>query len=206
MSEIRVRLPDGNTLTLPQGSSLLDVANTIGPGLGKAALAGRIDGQLVDLRLPLTDDAAVEIVTSKDADGGDVIRHSAEHVMADAVKRLFPNCQIDAGRADHSEKFQYDFLVDEPFTPEDLERIEKEMQSIIAEDARFEREAVSREEAKGRFSQMGEELKLSRIDDIPDDSEITVFKHGDFQDLCRGPHVQNARQIGAIKLLEASGT
>ncbi len=206
MSEISVRLPDGNTLALPQGSTILDVANAIGPGLGKAALAGRIDGQLVDLRLPLREDVAVEIVTSKDEDGGKVIRHSAEHVMADAVKRLFPDCQIDAGRADHSEKFQYDFLVDEPFTPDDLERIEKEMQSIIAEGSAFDREVVSREEAKARFSEMGEELKLTRIDDIPDDSEITVFKHGGFQDLCRGPHVQHTKQIGAIKLTEASGT
>lgn len=206
MSEISVRLPDGNTLTVSQGSTILDVANAIGPGLGKAALAGRIDGQLVDLRLPLEKDVAIEIVTAKDADGGDVIRHSAEHVMADAVKRLFPNCQIDAGRADHSEKFQYDFLVDEPFTPDDLARIEQEMQEIIKEGKAFTREVVPREDAKQRFAQMGEELKQSRIDDIPDGSEITVFQHGDFQDLCRGPHVQNTKQIGAVKLLEASGT
>ncbi|MDP6977210.1 MAG: threonine--tRNA ligase [Myxococcota bacterium] len=206
MSEISVRLPDGNTLAVPQGSTILDVANAIGPGLGKAALAGRIEGQLVDLRLPLNDDVAIEIVTARDKDGGDVIRHSAEHVMADAVKRLFPKCQIDAGRADHSEKFQYDFLVDEPFTPDDLERIEKEMQRIIKQGTPFAREAVSRDDARKRFADMGEELKLSRIDDIPEDSEITVFQHGEFQDLCRGPHVQNTSQIGAIKLLEASGT
>ncbi len=206
MSEISVRLPDGNTLALPQGSTVLHVAERIGPGLAKAALAGRIAGELVDLRLPLQEDVAVEIVTARDSDGGDVIRHSAEHVMADAVKRLFPNAQIDAGRSDHSEKFQYDFLVADPFTPEDLERIEKEMLSIIATAAPFTRETVSREDAKIRFGARGEELKLLRIDDIPEDSEITVFGHGEFVDVCRGPHVQNTKQIGAVKLTEASGT
>jgi len=206
MSEISVRLPDGNTLAMSRGSTVFQVAEKIGPGLAKAALAGRIDGQLVDLRLPLLEDVAIEIVTAKDRDGDAVIRHSAEHVMADAVKRLFPNAQIDAGRADHSEKFQYDFLVDEPFTPEDLERIEKEMLSIIAEGLVFSREVVSRDDAKARFGEMGEELKLSRIDDIPEDSEITFFGHGDFVDLCRGPHVHDTKQIGAIKLTEASGT
>ena len=109
MSEISVRLPDGNTLVVSHGSTVLQVAERIGPGLAKAALAGRINGQVVDLRSPLYEDTSIEIVTAKSEDGGDVIRHSAEHVMADAVKRLFPNAQVDAGRADHSEKFQYDF-------------------------------------------------------------------------------------------------
>ena len=127
MSAIHVRLPDGKILELPAGSTVLDVASKIGKGLAKAALAGRVDGRLVDLRLPLHTDVSIEIVTSRDPEGGEVIRHSAEHVMADAVKRLFPNAQVDAGRADHSEKFQYDFLVERPFTPEDLEQIEKEM-------------------------------------------------------------------------------
>jgi threonyl-tRNA synthetase len=206
MSEINVRLPDGNTLVVSHGSTVLQVAERIGPGLAKAALAGRINGQVVDLRRPLYEDTAIEIVTAKSEDGGNVIRHSAEHVMADAVKRLFPNAQVDAGRADHSEKFQYDFLVAEPFTPEDLERIEKEMQAIIAEDKPFTREVVARDDAKARFRSMGEELKLSRIDDIPEDAEITLFGHGAFTDLCRGPHVRSTKQIGAIKLTEASGT
>jgi threonyl-tRNA synthetase len=206
MSEISIRLPDGNTLAMSQGSTVLQVAEKIGPGLAKAALAGRIDGRLVDLRLPLLEDVAIEIVTTKDEDAGEVIRHSAEHVMADAVKRLFPKAQIDAGRADHSEKFQYDFLVDDPFTPEDLERIEKEMASIIAGDTQFTREVVTRAEAIARFTQMGEDLKLTRIADIPEDSEITLFGHGDFVDLCRGPHVGSTKQIGAVKLIEASGS
>ena len=206
MSEIHVRLPDGNTVAVQSGSTVLDVAAKIGPGLAKAALAGRIDGTLVDLRTPISQDAAVEIVTSKDADAGGVIRHSAEHVMAEAVLRLFPEAHVDAGRADHSEKFQYDFLVPEPFTPDDLERIEKEMQGIISEASPFTRRVVSREEARALFAEQGNELKLSRLDDIPEDSEITLFGHGQFVDLCRGPHVQDTKQIGAIKLTEASGT
>ena len=203
---LSVTLPDGNRLDLESGSTVLTVAEQIGPGLAKAALAGRIDGELVDLRTPLPGDAAVEIVTARDPEGGEVIRHSAEHVMADAVKRLFPDAQVDAGRVDHGEKFQYDFLVERPFTPEDLERIGEEMQRIIGEDAGFERRVVSREEAHALFAEKGEELKLSRLGDIPDGEEISLFQHGDFVDLCRGPHVQHAGQIGASTLLEVSGT
>ena len=206
MSGLTVTLPDGKTLELESGATVLEVAERIGPGLARAALAGRIGGKLVDLRQPLSGDVELEIVTARDPAGGEVIRHSAEHVMADAVKRLFPSAQVDAGRSDHAEKFQYDFLVDEPFTPEDLERIEKEMDSILAEDARFERQVLSRQEAADLFRSMGEELKLSRLADIPEDDVITVFRHGDFVDLCRGPHVQHAGQIGAVKLLESSGT
>ena len=205
MSEIQVRLPDGRTLGVPVDATVLEVAEQIGPGLAKAALAGRIDGQLVDLRTPLRGDAALEIVTTRDEEGGSVIRHSAEHVMADAVKRLFPGVQIDVGRTDHSEKFQYDFLVDRPFTPEDLEAIEAQMAAILKEGEGFTRRAVSREEARTLFSELGEELKLSRLEDIPDGAEITLFEHGQFVDLCRGPHVRSTKQIGAIKLLEAAG-
>lgn len=205
MSEISVRLPDGKQLAVPAGTTVLAVAERIGPGLARAALAGRFDGQLVDLRAPLVRDGAIEIVTARDPQAGEVIRHSAEHVMADAVKRLFPNAQIDVGRSDHSEKFQYDFLVARPFTPHDLERIEDEMRRILEEGAVFEREVVKREEAKARFAELGEHLKVSRIDDIPEGDPITIYRHGAFQDLCRGPHVQRADQIGAVKLIELAG-
>ena len=205
MSPITVSLPDGKALSVDEGSTVLSVAEMIGPGLAKAALAGRIDGQLVDLRLPLHENVALEIVTSRDPEGGDVLRHSAEHVMADAVKRLFPKAQVDAGRADHSEKFQYDFLVEDPFTPEDIENIEVEMRKILGEKAEFTREVVTREEAKALFAGLGEELKLLRLADIPDGEDITLFRHGGFVDLCRGPHVRSTSQIGAVKLLDASG-
>lgn len=205
MSEIAVRLPDGRTLRVPAGSSVLAVAERIGPRLARDAVAGLVDGALVDLRQPLTHDAALEIVTARHPRAGEVIRHSAEHVMADAVKRLFPGAQVDVGRTDHSEKFQYDFLVERPFTPEDLERIEAEMARIVAEDAPFTRSVLSREEARAKFAAMGEELKLSRLEDIPEGEPITVFAQGRFEDLCRGPHVQHAAQIGAFKLTEAAG-
>ncbi|MCP4908414.1 MAG: threonine--tRNA ligase [bacterium] len=203
---IQITLPDGQELDFEGGVTVLEVAERIGPGLAKAALAGRIDGQIVDLRLPLHESAALEIVTNRDEAGGEIIRHSAEHVMADAVKRLFPEAQVDAGRSDHSEKFQYDFLVEEPFTPEDIERIEKEMHSILSQATPFTREVMTREEAASLFRSLGEELKLSRLGDIPEDAEITIFRHGPFADLCRGPHVGHTKQIGAIKLLESSGT
>ena len=205
MSEIQARLPDGKSLELRAGATVLDVAEKIGPGLAKAALAGRVDGRLVDLRTPLHSDVAIEIVTARDPVGGAVIRHSAEHVMADAVKRLFPQVQIDVGRTDHSEKFQYDFLVERPFTPEDLEQIEKEIGTILGEKSPFTREVWTREQARRFFAEQGEELKLARLEDIPEGEDITVFRHGSFTDLCRGPHVQNAKQIGAFKLLEVAG-
>jgi threonyl-tRNA synthetase len=133
------------------------------------------------------------------------VRHSAEHVLADAVKRLWPDVEIDVGRQDHSEKFQYDFRFARPFTPEDLERIEATMREILAEGAPFERREVSREEAAQLFREMGENLKVERLGDIPEGQPITVYRHGGFVDLCRGPHVQRADQIGAVKLLESSG-
>jgi threonyl-tRNA synthetase len=205
MSDIHVRLPDGRTLAVPAGATVLDVAGKIGPRLAKDAIAGRIDGRLVDLRAPAPDGAAIEIVTARDPAAAEVMRHSAEHVMADAVKRLFPNAQVDVGRTDHSDKFQYDFLVAEPFTPDDLVKIEAEMKRILAEDAPFTREVVSRDEARALFASLGEELKISRLGDIPEGQPITIYRHGRFADLCRGPHVQRTSQIGAVKLLEAAG-
>ncbi len=206
MSSIEVRLPDGRALEMPSGATVLDVARAIGPGLARAAVAGRIDGRLVDLRQPLDRDVDLEIVTLRDPEAGEVIRHSCEHVMADAVKRLFPEAQVDVGRTDHAEKFQYDFLVPRPFTPEDLERIEAEMRRIVKSKAPFERRQVGREEAIRLFRERGEELKVSRIEDIPEGEPITLFSHGDFVDLCRGPHVQRTDQIGAFKLLEVAGS
>ncbi|MDJ0788112.1 MAG: threonine--tRNA ligase [Myxococcota bacterium] len=205
MSGIAVGLPDGRRLEVPAGSTVLDVAKKIGEGLARAALAGRIDGRLVDLRTPIHTDVAVEIVTNKDPEGGEVIRHSAEHVMAEAVKRLFPSAQVDVGRTDHADKFQYDFLVERPFTPEDLEKIQAEMKRIVKQKSEFTREVVGREQARALFAELGEELKLSRLEDIPEGEPITIFRHGDFTDLCRGPHVQHTGQIGAFQLTEAAG-
>jgi len=204
--EVQLELPDGTRLSVPSGTTSREVAQRIGAGLGKAALAGELEGALVDLRAPLRKGGRFRVITARDPEGADVIRHSAEHVMADAVKRLWPATQIDVGRSDHSEKFQYDFDIPVRLTPDDLPRIEAEMAEIVAEDRPFEREIVSRAEAERLFASLGESLKLSRLADIPGDDEITVFRDGDFVDLCRGPHVQRTGQIGAWKLTELAGS
>jgi threonyl-tRNA synthetase len=205
-SEIQLELPDGTTRTVANGTTVLEVAREIGAGLAASALAGKLGEEWLDLRAPLRRGGPFRIVTARDPEAGEVIRHSAEHVMADAVERLWPGTQIDAGRSDHVEKFQYDFRIPERVSPEDFERIEAEMRRIIAEDAEFSREVISRDEARRLFTERGEELKLSRLDDIPEGEEITVYRHGDFVDLCRGPHVQRTGQIGALKLLEVAGS
>lgn len=202
---IELTLPDGSVRSMAYGATALDVAKDIGPGLGKAAIGAALDGELIDLRLPLASGGKLRIITSRDPEAGSFIRHSAEHVMADAVKRLWPDTEIDAGRQDHSEKYQYDFRFPRTFTPEDLVSIEEKMREILAERATFERIEISREEAEALFREMGETLKIERLKDIPEGETITLFRHGSFTDLCRGPHVQHLKQIGAVKLLEASG-
>jgi threonyl-tRNA synthetase len=203
--DIRLRLPDGSERTVPAGSTPLEVARGIGERLARAAVAGELDGAIVDLRAPIPRSGSFRILTTKDSEAGDVIRHSAEHVLADAVERLYPGTIIDAGRQDHSEKFQYDFRFPRGFTPEDLERIEQEMARIVREGREFERQVVSREEAARIFRERGEQIKLVRLAEIPEGETITLFRHGEFVDLCRGPHVQRTDQIGALKLLETSG-
>ncbi len=202
---IRVSLPDGSAREFSAGTTVLEVAEAIGPRLARDTIAGILDDQLVDLRMPIRSDADLRIVTAKDPEAGDVIRHSAEHVLADAVKRLWPGTPIDAGRRDHSEKYQYDFRFPRPFRPEDFERIEEEMAQIISEDLEFERREADRDEVRRVMSERGEDIKLIRLEDIPEDDTITLYSHGPFLDLCRGPHVQRTSQIGAVRLLEASG-
>jgi threonyl-tRNA synthetase len=202
---IRLTLPDGSVRSMPSGSTPLDVAAGIGPRLAKDAVGAEVDGKKVDLRQPLHADGAFRIFTTKSPEAGEFIRHSAEHVLADAVKRLWPEVEIDAGRKDHTEKFQYDFRFSRAFTPEDLAKIEDKMREIVAEKSPFERVEVSREEAARIFAGMGETLKVERLKDIPEGEPITLYRHGRFTDLCRGPHAQTAGQIGAVKLLEASG-
>jgi len=202
---IKLTLPDGGAREFPAGTTPLEVARTVGERLAAAAVAGELDGQIVDLRAPIRRSGSFRVITPRDPEAGPVIRHSAEHVLADAVERLFPGTIIDAGRQDHSEKFQYDFRIDHAFTLEELERIEGEMASIVKEGRPFERQVVSRAEAAEIFRRRKEEIKLIRLQDIPEDDEITLFRHGDFVDLCRGPHVQRTDQIGAFKLIETSG-
>ncbi|HHQ48225.1 MAG TPA: TGS domain-containing protein, partial [Acidobacteria bacterium] len=202
---IHITLPDGSTKDFEAGVTVLEVAQSIGKRLARETVAGLIDGRLVDLRTPIEEDVELKIVTTRDPEGGEVIRHSAEHVLADAVKRIWPGTPIDAGRQDHSEKFQYDFRFPRPFRTEDFEKIEEEMRRIIKEDLPFERIEVTREEARRIMEERGEDIKLVRLEDIPEGETITLYRHGDFLDLCRGPHVQRTSQIGAVRLLEASG-
>ncbi|HSF40247.1 MAG TPA: threonine--tRNA ligase [Thermoanaerobaculia bacterium] len=202
---IHLTLPDGSVRTVAPGTTPLEVAASIGPRLAKDAVGAELDGRKVDLRQPITADGSFRIFTVKSPEAGEFIRHSAEHVLADAVKRLWPDAEYDAGRKDHSEKFQYDFRFPRAFTPEDLEKIEAKMKEILAEGSEFERLEVSREEAERIFSEMGETLKVLRLKEIPEGETITLYRHGRFTDLCRGPHARSLAQIGAVKLLESSG-
>jgi threonyl-tRNA synthetase len=208
---ISLTLPDGSVRDVGAGTTPLEVAAAIGPRLAKDAVGAELDGRPVDLRQPLAEGGRFRIFTAKSPEAGDFIRHSAEHVLADAVKRLFPEAQVDAGRQDHSEKFQYDFRFPRAFTAEDLEAIEAEMGRIVGEGGRFERREVSRREAEEIFEAQGNDLKVERLKDIPEGETITLYRHGagadgGFTDLCRGPHVQRLDQIGAVKLLESSGS
>jgi threonyl-tRNA synthetase len=202
---ISLTLPDGSVREVARGTTSLEVAMSIGPRLAQDAVGAELDGEIVDLRTPLGEGGAFRLFTTKSPEAGDFLRHSAEHVLADAVKRLWPEVEIDAGRQDHSEKFQYDFRFPRAFTAEDLEKIEGKMREILAEDSLFERLEVSREEAAELFAGMGENLKIERLQDIAEGETITVYRHGGFADLCRGPHAQRAGQVKAIKLLETSG-
>lgn len=201
---IELTLPDGSVRSVETGTTALDVALSIGPGLAKATVGAELNGHPLDIRMPLTEGGSFRLFTTKDKEAGDFIRHTAEHMLADAVQRLWPGTEIDAGRQDHSEKFQYDFRFPRPFTPEDLEKIETKMRQIAKEKLELRRREVSREEAAEIFEKRGAELKLDRLKDIPGGDTITLYEHGEFLDLCRGPHAQTTKQVGALKLIETS--
>src|SRR5213083_2248030 len=201
-AEIRVTLPDGSQKTLPKGSTAADLAKAIGPGLAKAALAARVNGEVRDLARPLPDGATVEILTDKQAQALDVLRHSAAHVLATAVRQVFPSAGIGFGPP-IEDGFYYDFQVDRPFTPEDLERLEAKMAEVAQRDYPFVREVVDRAEANRRFAD--DPLKLERISELGDHETISVYTDGPFQDLCRGPHVPRTGRLKHFKLLSAAG-
>src|SRR5213594_3315881 len=200
--DIRVTLPDGSEKRVPAGSTGADLAAAIGPGLARAALAVRVDGHVWDLGRPLPDAAKVAILTDKDPQALDVLRHSSAHVLATAVRQLFPHAKIGFGPP-IEDGFYYDFQVPTPFTPEDLERIEAKMHEVVNADYPFVREEVDRAEAKRRFAD--DPLKLERIEDLGPDEVISVYTDGPFVDLCRGPHVASTGKIKHFKLLHAAG-
>jgi threonyl-tRNA synthetase len=199
---IKVTLPDGTVKEVPAGSTGLDVAKAIGPGLAKAALAARVNGKIWDLGRPLEGDATLSILTDKDPDALEMLRHSAAHILATAVRELFPAAAIGFGPP-IEDGFYYDFGVDRPFTPEDLEKIEARMREVAARDFPFVREVVDRAEANKRFAD--DPLKLERISELGNDEVISVYTDGPFQDLCRGPHVPSTGRLKFFKLLHGAG-
>ncbi|MFA6822889.1 MAG: threonine--tRNA ligase [Geobacter sp.] len=203
MSLINVQLPDGSKRELPNGATVADLAASIGAGLAKAALAGQVNGELVDLSAPLADGATVAIITEKSPEALDIIRHSTSHLMAQAVKELFPQAKVTIGPAVEN-GFYYDFDVDTPFTPEDLEKIEKRMAELAAAGQAVQRSVMSAAEAIAFFEKMGEPYKKELIQDIGAE-QVSIYSQGGFADLCRGPHVPNTNKLKAFKLLSIAG-
>ncbi|MFP4280260.1 MAG: threonine--tRNA ligase [Halochromatium sp.] len=201
-----ITLPDGSQRQYPQAVTVSAVAADIGAGLAKAALAGRVNGRLVDTSYPIADDAQLAIVTRRDEEALELLRHDAAHVMAQAVQELYPGTQVTIGPAIEN-GFYYDFARDEPFTPDDLSAIEQRMQEIVKRDLPIEREVWEREQAKAVFRDLGEHYKVEIIDDIiPPGEEVSVYRQGDWFDVCRGPHLPSTGKLGnGFKLTKLAG-
>jgi len=200
----QVSLPDGSKRDYENPITVAEIAESIGAGLAKAALAGRVDGTLVDTSYVVKSDAEVAIVTERDEDGIEVLRHSCAHLMAQAVQRLFPKAQVTIGPV-IEEGFFYDFAFERPFTPEDLEAIETSMNEIVKENLDVQRSVLPREEAVKLFKEMGEDYKVEIIESIPGDENLSFYRQGEFIDLCRGPHVPNTGKFKAFKLTNVAG-
>ncbi|AST27161.1 threonine--tRNA ligase [Ralstonia nicotianae] len=201
---IAITLPDGSRREFPGPVTVAEVAQSIGAGLAKAALAGRIDGQLVDTSFRIEQNVDLAIVTDKDTDGLDVIRHSTAHLLAYAVKELYPEAQVTIGPVIEN-GFYYDFAYKRPFTPEDLVAIEKRMAELAKKDEKVTREVWSRDDAVKLFEGMGEKYKAEIIASIPEDQEIGLYREGNFVDLCRGPHVPSTGKLKVFKLMKVAG-
>jgi len=201
---MHVELPDGSKREVPDGATVADVAASIGRGLAKAAIAGKVNGKVVDVYAPVSDNAKIEIVTPKSEAGLDTIRHSTAHLMAMAVQELFPGTQVTIGPVIEN-GFFYDFGTDRPFTDEDLRNIEAKMTEIVKRDLPVLREVLTREEAIETFEKLGEKYKVEIIKGIPGDEPLTVYHQGDWFDLCRGPHVPSTGRLGAFKLTSVAG-
>ncbi|MFN2382984.1 MAG: threonine--tRNA ligase [Gemmatimonadota bacterium] len=197
-------LPDGTALELPPAATPLEVAGRIGPRLAKAALAAEVDGRVVDLSLPLDAGGAIRILTARDPEALEVYRHSTAHLMAQAVQRLWPETKVTIGPVIEG-GFFYDFDRAAPFTPEEFPAIEAEMEKIIAENLPLRREVVARDAARTMFRELGEPYKLEVIEAIPGDEPLTLYRQGDWVDLCRGPHVPATGRLGHFKILSSAG-
>ncbi|MDQ2077285.1 threonine--tRNA ligase [Marinimicrobium sp. ABcell2] len=199
-----ISLPDGSKREFPQPISIFDLAADIGPGLAKAAVAGTVDGKEVDTSYTIDRDAEVAIITEKSPEGLEVIRHSTAHLLAQAVKELFPEAQVTIGPV-IEDGFYYDFAYSRPFTPEDLEAIEKKMAELAQADLPVARRVLPRDEAVKYFRDLGEEYKAQIIEDIPADEALSLYRQGDFEDLCRGPHVPSTGKLKYFKLMKVAG-
>ena len=199
-----ITLPDGSQREFDQPVSVADVAGDIGPGLAKAALAGKIGDRLVDTSYVIEDDTDLAIITARDDEGLEVIRHSTAHLLAQAVKNLFPKAQVTIGPV-IEDGFFYDFAFERPFTPEDLTKIEKEMARLAKENLTVSRSVLERDEAVAYFRSEGEQYKAEIIESIPEDEEIGLYGQGDWKDLCRGPHVPSTGHLKAFKLMKVAG-
>ncbi len=201
---ISVTLPDGSQRQFEHPVSIHDIAADIGTGLAKAALAGKVDGELVDTSHIIEHDADIAIITERDEEGVDIIRHSTSHLMAQAVKQLFPEAQVTIGPV-IEDGFYYDFAYEPGFTPDDLSKIEKRMAELVKQDIPVVREEISREAGIEKFRAMGEEYKAEILEDIPKGETLSLYNQGDFVDLCRGPHVPSTGKLKAFKLMKLAG-
>lgn len=199
-----ITLPDGSQREFENPVSVLEVANDIGAGLARATLAGKVNDEVVDASFIMSTDSTLAIITDKSDEGLEVIRHSSAHLLAQAVKALFPEAQVTIGPV-IDEGFYYDFAYKEGFSESDLEKIEKKMAELVKQDLTVERSVMSRDDAVKFFRDMGEEYKAEIIESIPADQELSLYKQGDFIDLCRGPHVPSTGKIKAFKLMKLAG-
>jgi threonyl-tRNA synthetase len=201
---LSLHLPDGQVRTIPQSLTVLEFAKSISPSLAKKAVAGRVNGQLVDLSHVLSEDCQVQIITENDKEALDILRHSTAHLMAQAVKELYPSAQMTIGPV-IEDGFYYDFDYERSFTPEDLLAIEKKMQQLASENMMIHRQVMSRDDAVNLFAKKGEHYKVQILKDIPADDAISMYQQGDFIDLCRGPHVAATGRLKAFKLMKLAG-
>ena len=198
-----IQLPDGAERQFPDPVTVAQVAESIGPGLAKAAIAGLLSDQIVDTSYLIESDTPLSLITSKDSQGLEVLRHSTAHLLAQAVKILFPTAQVTIGPV-IEDGFYYDFYFERAFTPDDLKAIEKQMKALVKQALPVQRKTLSREEAISLFAQMGEEFKVEIIKDLPEGETLSLYQQGDFIDLCRGPHVPNTRFLKTFKLMKCS--
>ncbi|MFY9722782.1 MAG: TGS domain-containing protein, partial [Azonexus sp.] len=199
-----IKLPDGSIRSFENPVTIAEVAASIGAGLARAALAGKVDGALVDTSYLIEKNADLAIITDRDAEGLDLIRHSTAHLLAYAVKELFPEAQVTIGPVIEN-GFYYDFAFKRPFTPEDLAAIEKRMGELAKRDIPISREVWSRDDAVKFFLGMGEKYKAELIAAIPADQQVSLYREGDFIDLCSGPHVPSTGKLKAFKLMKVAG-